>query len=106
MEFESMSREELIQHLKEVKSYMDNVLVFWGGRREFRQTLEDVARDEEGEYTPLERKNAQTIVESDGAFDELIQLIRDSFEKGGINYVVSEKVSSLMEEVVERYGTS
>ena len=106
MEYESMSREELINHIKNMKTYMDNVLVFWGGRREFRQTMEEVARNDGGEFTDVEQNNAAIITETEGAFDQLIELIRDSFERGGINYVVSEKVSALMEDVAERYRKS
>ncbi len=40
--------------------------------------------------------------ENDGAFDEFIELVRESFERGGINYVLSEKVSAIMQEVAER----
>ena len=82
---------------------MDNVLVFWGGRREFLQTLEEVARNEKGGFTDTEQNNASIILQTEGAFEELIELIRDSFERGGINYVVSEKVSALMEDVTKRY---
>ena len=102
MEFESMTKEELIKYINDMKSQMDNVIVFWGGRREFHQTLKDVAGNEQGEYTKEEQENASLILESDGAFDELIDMIRDSFERGGINYVISEKVSTLMEETAER----
>lgn len=103
MEYESMSREELINHIKNMKTYMDNVLVFWGGRREFHQTLEEVARNDSGEFTDVEQNNAAIIMKTEGAFDQLIELIRNSFERGGINYVVSEKVSALMEDVAERH---
>jgi hypothetical protein len=106
MEYESMSRDELINHIKKMKTYMDNVLVFWGGRREFHQTLEEVARSDGGEFTDVEQTNAAIILKTEGAFDQLIELIRDSFERGGINYVVSEKVSALMEDVAERYRKS
>lgn len=104
MDFDRMTREELIRHIKELEEYMDNVVVFWGGKREFRNTFQDVARNEAGEYTQQEATNAAVILGSQGAFDEFIQLVRDSFEKGGINYVVSEKLSTLMEEVASRHG--
>ncbi len=102
MDIENLTREELIQRIRDLKRDMDNVLVFWGGRREFRETLEDVARNEGGEYTAEEVRNAATILQSHGAFDELIQLIRESFEKGGINYVIAEKITALMDEIASR----
>ena len=104
MDFDRMTREELIRHIKELEEYMDNVVVFWGGKREFRNTFQDVARNEAGEYTQQEAVNAAVILGSQGAFDEFIQLVKDSFEKGGINYAVSEKLSALMEEVASRHG--
>ncbi len=102
MDLENLTREELIQRIRGMKRDMDNVLVFWGGRRQFRETLEEVARNEDGEYTAEEALNAATILKSDGAFEELIQLIRDSFEKGGINYAIAEKITALMDEVASR----
>jgi len=104
MDFDRMTREELVRHIKELEEYMDNVVVFWGGKREFRNTFRDVVRNESGEYTQQEAANAAVILGSQEAFDEFIQLVRDSFERGGINYVVSEKLSSLMEEVAARHG--
>lgn len=104
MDFDRMTREELIRHIKELEEYMDNVVVFWGGKKEFRKTFEDVARNETGEYTEQEAANAAIILGSQGAFDEFIQLVRDSFERGGINYAVSEKLSAVMEEVASRRG--
>ena len=103
MDFDGMSREELVQHIQEMNDYMDNVIVFWGGKREFRETFEQVARNHEGEYTEEEARNASLILESDGAFDEFVELVRDSFERGGISYVLSEKISAIMEEVATRY---
>jgi hypothetical protein len=103
MDFDGMSREELIQHLQEMNDYMDNVIVFWGGKREFRETFEQVARNHDGEYTEEEARNATLILESEGAFDEFVELVRDSFERGGISYVLSEKISAIMEEVAARY---
>lgn len=104
MDFDRMTREELVRHIKELEEYMDNVVVFWGGKRELRNTFQDVARNESGEYTQQEAANAAVIFGSQEAFDEFIQLVRDSFERGGINYVVSEKLSALMEEVATRHG--
>jgi hypothetical protein len=102
MDFDGMSREELVQHIQEMNDYMDNVIVFWGGKREFRETFEQVARNHEGEYTQEEARNASVILESDGAFDKFVELVRDSFERGGISYVLSEKISAIMEEVATR----
>ena len=103
MDFDGMSREELVQHIQHMNDYMDNVIVFWGGKREFRETFEQVARNHEGEYTEEEARNASLILESDGAFDKFVELVRDSFERGGISYVLSEKISAIMEEVATRY---
>jgi len=103
MDFDGMSREELVQHIQEMNNYMDNVIVFWGGKREFRETFEQVARNHDGEYTEEEARNATLILESDGAFDKFVELVRDSFERGGISYVLSEKISAIMEEVATRY---
>jgi hypothetical protein len=103
MDFDGMSREELVQHIQQMNNYMDNVIVFWGGKREFRETFEQVARNHEGEYTEEEARNASVILESEGAFDKFLELVRDSFERGGISYVLSEKISAIMEEVATRY---
>jgi hypothetical protein len=103
MDFDGLSREELVQHIQQMNDYMDNVIVFWGGKREFRETFEQVARNHEGEYTQEEARNASLILESDGAFDKFVELVRDSFERGGISYVLSEKISAIMEEVATRY---
>ena len=103
MDFDGMSREELVQHMQEINDYMDNVVVFWGGKREFQETFEQVAGNQHGEYTEEEARNASVILESDGAFDEFVEMVRDSFERGGISYVLSEKISAIMEEVATRY---
>jgi hypothetical protein len=103
MDLENMSREELVSHIEEMNDYMENVIVFWGGKREFLKTFADVAANETQEYSDEEAKNASVILEAEGAFDEFIELIRDSFERGGINYMLSEKISALMEEVASRY---
>jgi hypothetical protein len=102
MNFEEMNREQLVEQLKELNQYMDNIIVFWGGKREFRETFQQVADNAEDEYTTEEARNAKVILESEGAFDEFIELVRDSFDRGGINYVLSEKVSAIMQEVAER----
>jgi hypothetical protein len=102
MDLEHMTREQLIDHVKELNQYMENVVVFWGGKREFRHTMEEVARNESGEYTDEESRNAAVIIEKPGAFDEFIQLIQESFERGGISYVISEKISAIMQEVASK----
>ncbi len=104
MDLENMSREELIARIREMNAYIDNVVVFWGGKRELRDTLAEVAANKDEEYTELETKNAAVILSTEGAFDEFVQLLRDSFERGGINYMLSEKISALMEEVSSRHG--
>jgi hypothetical protein len=103
MDIEAMSREELIDHIREMNHHLSNVIVMWGGIAEMRQTLEDTARNETGDYTEQEAANAALILQKDGAFDELIQLLRESFDRGGINYVLSEKITALMQEVATRY---
>jgi hypothetical protein len=102
MDFGEMSREELIHRIKELTEYMDNVIVFWGGRREFRQTLEGVACNEDGEYTAEEAANASAILESEESFNDFVELLRESFDRGGINYVISEKISAVMAEAAAR----
>jgi hypothetical protein len=102
MDLDEISREELVQRIKQMQDHMDNVIVFWGGKREIRATLEHVAENKDGEYTEEEARSARTIARSDDAFNEFIEMIRDSFERGGINYVVSEKISAIMEEVASR----
>lgn len=102
MNIQDMSREELIRYIDDMNEYMDNVIVFWGGKREFRETFREVAENKEGEYTAEEAANATTLLEAEGAFDDFIQMVRDSFERGGISYVLSEKISALMEEVAAK----
>jgi hypothetical protein len=104
MDLENMSREELIAQIREMNAYMDNVVVFWGGKRELRATLAEVAGNKDEEYTEDEVKNAAVVLNAQGAFDEFVELLRDSFERGGINYMLSEKISGLMEEVASRHG--
>lgn len=101
-----MDKEELIAHIKEMNDYMDNVIIFWGGKKEFRETFSQVAENRDDEYTAEEARNAATILKSERAFDEFIELVRDSFERGGISYVLSEKISALMEEVASRHGSN
>ena len=102
MDLDEVSREDLVRRIKELQDHMDNVIVFWGGKREIRSTLAQVAENEDGEYTQEEARNAEILVRSDEAFDEFIEMIRNSFERGGINYLISEKISDLMEEVASR----
>jgi len=99
-----MTREQLIEQLTQLMNYMDNVIVFWGGKKEMLEMFKQVAANEEGEYTQEEARNAAIILEKKGAFEEFIQLLQDSFERGGINYVISEKMSAIMEEVAQRYS--
>lgn len=102
MDYENMSRQELVDRLKELGDYMDNVVVFWGGKNELRETLALVAENKEKEYTEEEATNAALILQTQGSFDQFIEMIRDSFERGGISYMLSEKMSSLMQEVADR----
>ncbi len=103
MDLEGMTKDELIAHIKQMNEYMDNVVVFWGDKRELLVTFQEVARNENHEYTTEEAANASTIVETDGAFEEFVKLTRDSFDRGGISYVLSEKISALMAEVASRH---
>jgi hypothetical protein len=102
MDYARMSKEELIKQLEELNEYMDNVVVFWGDKRGFMETFKQVAANEGDVYTTEESEHARIILENEGAFDEFIELVRDSFERGGINYVISEKISSIMQEVAEK----
>ena len=104
MDLENATREELIQEMQQMLEYMDNVIVFWGGKKEFRETFNQVAQNADSEYTPEEARNAKIILESDGGFDTFLELVRESFDRGGINYMLSEKVSSIMEEVARLYS--
>ena len=103
MDFDSMSRQDLIKHINDMNDYMDNVIVFWGDKRELEATIRRVAENPDEEYTEEESANASTILNSQGAFEEFIQFLRDSFERGGINYVISEKISAIMQEVADKY---
>jgi hypothetical protein len=103
MELEEMSREQLIGLIREMQSYMDSVIVFWGDKKEFLETFKGIAANEGDEYTSEESACAKTIIEKDGAFDDFLELLRDSFDRGGINYAISEKINSIMEEVAGRH---
>ena len=99
MDYESMSREELIKEIESINEYMDNIIVFWGDKKGFRMMFEDVASNEKGEYTPEEAQNAKFILDTEGAFDQFIELLKDSFDRGGIYHAISEKMSYIMEQV-------
>lgn len=103
MDFEGMSNEDLIRHIKEVHEMLDNVIVLWGGKREFRDTFSEVARNANNEYAEEEARNAATILEAQGAFDTFVEMLQDSFERGGINFVLQEKIAAIMQEVALRY---
>jgi len=98
-----MSREELLKHIKRLEDYNENVIVFWGGKRELRETLTLVKENKHGDYTQEEVHNASLILDTEAAFQTLIELLRESFDHGGINYVLSEKISAIMQEVADRY---
>jgi len=105
MELESVNREELavrLQELKELREYFEDTVVFWGSKRQMRETFKEVSENESGEYTDEEARNAGIILKTEGAFDKFIELTRESFDRGGINYAISEKMSALMQETVER----
>ncbi len=103
MDYQSMTKEELIKQLNDLDEYMDNVVVFWGDKREFREMFKSVAANDDGGYTAEEERNAEIILNSQGAFNTFIEMVRDSFDRGGINYVLSEKISALMQEVADKY---
>lgn len=103
MNFDSMSRQDLIKHISDMNDYMDNVIVFWGDKRELEATIRRVAENRDEEFTEEESANASTILNSKGAFEEFIQFLRDSFDRGGINYAISEKISAIMQEVADKY---
>lgn len=104
MDLETATREELVSEIREMLEYMDNVIVFWGGKKEYRDAFTRVAQNPDNEYTAEEARNARIILESEGGFDTFLELVRESFDRGGINYMLSEKVSSIMEEVARRYS--
>lgn len=106
MDPESMSKEELIQYIKKMEQDLANVIVFWGDKTAYRETFAEVARNEQGEYTAEEAQHARIITEHEEAFDDFIRLVRDSFDRGGINYAISEKISALMQEAASRHGAA
>jgi hypothetical protein len=101
---ENMSRDELLTELIRLQNDMENVVVLWGDRREFLRTFKMIAENEDGEYTGEEAANARVLLEDPSAFEGFIELVRDSFERGGINFSISEKISAIMQEVGERWG--
>jgi len=103
MDFSEMSREDLIKYIHDINDYMDNVIVFWGDKRELQATFRKVAENSDNEFTQKEADNASTILNSPGAFEEFIAFVRDSFDPGGINYLISEKISVIMEEIANKY---
>jgi hypothetical protein len=103
MDLDKMSREQLLAHLKELNKYLDNIVVLWGDKKELLETFKHVASNEDDEFTAEEVRDAQTILQQEGAFDEFIELVRDSFDRGGIYHLLSEKVSAIMQEVADRH---
>lgn len=103
MDYEKMSREELLSHIRSLNDDLSDVVVMWGSRRDLRETFARVADNADGEFTQEEARNAAIIVEVEGAFDEFVEMLRDSFERGGIGYALSEKISALMEQVASRH---
>jgi hypothetical protein len=102
MDLESMSREELIQYIRQLEQERDAVIVFWGDKSELRETLRQVSENSEQEFTAEEARSAGLILETPGAFEQFTGLLRDSFDRGGINYAISESMSSLMQEIADR----
>jgi hypothetical protein len=63
--------------------------------------FKEVACNDKSDYTPQEAVNAKYILETEGAFERFIELLQDSFEKGGIYHAISEKMSYIMEQVAQ-----
>lgn len=103
MDYERMSREELLSHIRSLNADLSDVVVMWGSRKDLRETFARVADNADGEFTNEEARNAAIILEVDGAFYEFVEMLRDSFERGGISYALSEKISALMEQVASRH---
>jgi hypothetical protein len=103
MDYSNMTREQLIEELQQINEYMENVVVLWGDKRQFLETFREVSDNVDEEYTAQESLSAKIILENEGAFDNFINLLRDSFDKGGINYLLSEKVSAIMQEVADQF---
>jgi predicted RNA-binding protein with EMAP domain len=103
MDYDTMTREQLIAALRQLNSDMENVIVVWGDQREYRAMFQDVAENANDDYTQEETKSAKLILETPGAFERFIELIRESFDRGGINYAISENISFIMQEVAQQY---
>lgn len=103
MQLSEMSREALIEHIQEIDEYLDNVIVLWGGKKQMRETLEEVAQNADQEFSPEEAGHAATILKTEGAFDEFIEMLRESFDRGGINFAISEKMSAIMQTIGEKH---
>ncbi len=103
MDYDKMTREELIAALRQFNADMENVIVVWGDQREYRQMFQDVAENANEDYTKEESKSANLLLETPGAFDRFIELIRESFDRGGINYAISENISFIMQEVAQQF---
>ena len=99
MDYQSMTRDELLKEISALNEYMANVIVFWGDKKGLRSMFEDVARNDNDEFTKDEAQDAKFILETDGAFEKFIELLQDSFERGGIYHAISEKMSYIMEQV-------
>ncbi len=106
MNYEEMTKEELAKELRALNDYMENIVVFWGDKKGFRAMFEEVARNGNSDYTPQEAVNAKYILETEGAFERFIELLQDSFEKGGIYHAISEKMSYIMEQVAQPQKTN
>lgn len=104
MDYNNMSKKQLIDRIASLEDYMNNVMVFWGDKREYKKIFEEVAKNETGEYTEDEVKSAKVLVDNQKAFDEFVELTQASFERGGISHILSEKVSALMIEAASRHG--
>jgi hypothetical protein len=105
MEPESLSREQLavkLNELRELKNFIEDTVVFWGSKSQMKETFKEVAENAGGEYTDEEAQNARIILQSESAFETFLELTRESFERGGINYAISEKMSALMQETAAR----
>jgi hypothetical protein len=103
MQLDEMTREQLIEHIREMDAYLDNVIVLWGGKQQLRETLELVAKNADGEFNDDEAGHAATILKTAGAFEQLIEMLRESFDRGGINFAISEKMSAIMQTVSEKH---
>jgi methylmalonyl-CoA mutase N-terminal domain/subunit len=83
---------------------MDDVVVFWGGRKAMHETFAQVAGNMGEEFTEQEARNASIILQAEDAVDEFLRLVHDSFERGGISDMLLERASALMEEVAARHA--